>query len=70
MVMRPRHALAATAILTAVTLGSYRWVGNTLVRQVDTDRGGFATIADGPPSDQGPEQLPVEVTSRCGDGSW
>ncbi len=52
------------------TKTSYRWVGNTLVRQVDTDRGGFATIADGPPSDQGRDQLPAEFTTRCGGGSW
>jgi hypothetical protein len=52
------------------TKTSYRWVGNTMVRQVDTDRGGFATVADGPPSDQGPDQLPVEFTNRCGGGSW
>jgi hypothetical protein len=52
---------------------SYRWIGNTLVRQVDTDRGGFATVADGPPvvtSDQGRDQLPAEFTTRCGGGSW
>jgi hypothetical protein len=52
------------------TKTSYRWVGNTLVRQVDTDRGGFATIADGLNSDQGRDQLPAEFTTRCGGGSW
>jgi hypothetical protein len=55
------------------TKTSYRWVGNTLVRQVDTDRGGFGTIADGlpmPTSDQGRDQLPAEFTTRCGGGSW
>ena len=55
------------------TKTSYRWIGNTLVRQVDTDRGGFATVADGPPvvtSDQGRDQLPAEFTTRCGGGSW
>jgi hypothetical protein len=52
---------------------SYRWIGNTLVRQVDTDRGGFATVADGPTmptSDQGRDHLPAEFTTRCGGGSW
>ena len=51
----------------------YRWAGNTLVRQVDTDHGGFATVADGLPgmtSDQGRDQLPTEFTTRCGGGSW
>jgi hypothetical protein len=52
------------------TKTSYRWVGNTLVRQVDTDRGGFATIADGLNSVQGPDGLPAEFTTRCGGGSW
>jgi hypothetical protein len=52
------------------TKTSYRWVANTLVRQVDTDRGGFATIADGLNSDQGRDQLPAEFTTRCGAGSW
>jgi hypothetical protein len=52
------------------TKTSYRWVGDTLVRQVDTDRGGFATIADGLNSDQGRDQLPAEFTTRCGGGSW
>ena len=52
------------------TKASYRWVANTLVRQVDTDRGGFATIADGLNSDQGLDQLPAEFTTRCGAGSW
>jgi len=55
------------------TKTSYRWVGNNLVRQVDTDRGGFATVADGLPgmtSDQGRDQLPAEFTTRCGGGSW
>jgi hypothetical protein len=33
----------------AYTKTSYRWVGNALVRQVDTNRGGFATVADGLP---------------------
>ena len=52
---------------------SYRWVGNTLVRQVDIDRGGFATVAGSLPvvtSDQGRDQLPAEFTTRCGGGSW
>jgi hypothetical protein len=47
------------------TKTSYRWAGNTLVRQVDTDRGGFATVADGRPvvtSDQGRDHLPAEFT--------
>jgi hypothetical protein len=55
------------------TKTSYRWAGSALVRQVDTDRGGFATIADGLPgrlSDQGRDQLPAEFTTRCGGGSW
>jgi len=55
------------------TRTSYRWVGNALVRQVDTDHGGFATVADGLPgvtSDQGHDQLPAEFTTRCGGGSW
>jgi hypothetical protein len=52
------------------TKTSYRWVGNALVRQVDTDRGGFATIADGLPSDQGRGHLPAEFTTRCGGGTW
>jgi hypothetical protein len=55
------------------TKTSYRWIGSTLVRHVDTDRGGFATVADGPPvvtSDQGRDQLPAEFTTRCGGGSW
>jgi hypothetical protein len=52
------------------TKTSYRWVGDTLVREVNVDRGGFATVADGPPGDQGPDQLPVEFTNRCGGGSW
>jgi hypothetical protein len=55
------------------TKTSYRWAGNTLVRQVDTDHGGFATVADGLPgmtSDQGRDQLPTEFTTRCGGGSW
>ena len=55
------------------TKTSYRWIGSTLVRQVDTDRGGFDTVADGPPvvtSDQGRDQLPAEFTTRCGGGSW
>jgi hypothetical protein len=52
------------------TKTSYRWVGNTLVRQVDTDRGGFTTIADGLNSVQGPDQLPAEFTTRCGGASW
>jgi hypothetical protein len=40
---------------------------------VATDRGGFATVADGPSvvtSDQGRDQLPAEFTTRCGGGSW
>jgi hypothetical protein len=52
------------------TKSSYRWIGNTRVRLVDTDRGVFATIADGLPSDQGRDQLPAEFTIRCGGGSW
>jgi hypothetical protein len=55
------------------TKTSYRWVGNTLVRQVDTDHGGFTTIADGlsgMASDQGGDRLPAEFTTRCGGGSW
>jgi hypothetical protein len=52
------------------TKSSYRWIGNTRVRLVDTDRGGFATVADGLPSDQGRYQLPAEFTTRCGGGSW
>jgi hypothetical protein len=55
------------------TKTSYRWIGNTLVRQVDTDHGGFATVADGPPVvtiDHGRDQLPAEFTTRCGGGSW
>jgi hypothetical protein len=55
------------------TKTSYRWVGNALVRQVDTDHGGFATVADGLPgvtSDQGHDQLPAEFSTRCGGGSW
>ena len=46
------------------TKTSYRWVGNTLVRQVGTDHGGFATVADGLPgvtSDQGRDHLPSRV---------
>jgi hypothetical protein len=34
------------------TKASYRWVGAALVRQVDTDRGGFGTLADGPTAKQ------------------
>jgi hypothetical protein len=55
------------------TKTSYRWIGNTLVRQVATDRGGFAIVADRPSvvtSDQGRDQLPAEFTTRCGSGSW
>jgi hypothetical protein len=55
------------------TKTSYRWVGSALVRQVDTDHGGFATVADGLPgttSDQGRDHLPAEFTTRCGGGSW
>jgi hypothetical protein len=52
------------------TKTSYRWAGDALVRQVDTDHGGFATIADGLTGDQGGDQLPAEFTTRCGDGSW
>jgi hypothetical protein len=55
------------------TKTSYRWVGNALVRQVDTDRGGFGTVADGlamPTSQEGRDQLPSEFTTRCGGGSW
>ena len=55
------------------TKTSYRWVGHALVHRVATNRGGFATIADGlsvPTSDQGPDRLPAEFTTRCGGGSW
>jgi hypothetical protein len=55
------------------TKTSYRWAGNTLVRQVGTDHGGFATVADGLPemtSDQSRDHLPEEFTTRCGGGSW
>ena len=55
------------------TKTSYRWVGNMLVRQVDTDHGGFTTVADGLPgmaSDQGRDRLPAEFITRCGGGSW
>jgi hypothetical protein len=55
------------------TKTSYRWIGNALVRQVDTDHGGFATVADGLPgvtNDQGRDHLPAEFTTRCGGGSW
>jgi hypothetical protein len=55
------------------TKTSYRWAGDALVRQVDTDHGGFATVADGLPgmtSDQGRDHLPAEFTTRCGGGSW
>jgi hypothetical protein len=55
------------------TKTSFRWIGNTLVRQVDTDRGGFATVVDGPTmptSDQGRDHPPAEFTTRCGGGSW
>jgi hypothetical protein len=54
------------------TKTSYRWAGSALVRQVDTDRGGFATVANGLPgmtSDQGRDHLPAEFTNRCGGGS-
>lgn len=52
---------------------SYRWATSTLVRQVDTDRGGFGTVADGlpmPTSQEGHDQLPAEFTTRCGGGTW
>lgn len=52
------------------TKTSYRWVGDTLVRQVSVDRGGFATVAEGPTGGHGGTQLPAEFTNRCGDGSW
>ena len=55
------------------TKTSYRWAGDTLVRQVGTDHGGFATVTDGLPgmtSDQGRDHLPAEFTTRCGGGSW
>jgi hypothetical protein len=52
------------------TKTSYRWVGDTLVRQVNVDRGGFATVASGLAGGQGGDQLPAEFTTRCGDGSW
>ena len=55
------------------TKTSYRWVGNALVRQVSTDRGGFGTVADGlamPTGQEGHDQLPAEFTTRCGGGTW
>jgi hypothetical protein len=52
------------------TKTSYRWVGDTLVRQVSVDRGGFATIADGLAGGQGSDQLPAEFSTQCGSGSW
>jgi hypothetical protein len=52
------------------TKTSYRWVGDTLVRQVSVDRGGFATVAEGPTGGQGDTQVPAEFTTRCGGGSW
>jgi hypothetical protein len=55
------------------TKTSYRWVGDALVRQVDIDHGGFATVPHGvpiPTSEQGHDQLPGEFTTRCGGGTW
>jgi hypothetical protein len=55
------------------TKTSYRWISKTLVRQVDIDRGGFGTVADGlamPTGQEGHDQLPGEFTTRCGGGSW
>jgi hypothetical protein len=55
------------------TKTSYRWVGDALVRQVDIDRGGFGTVADGLPmstSQESHDQLPDEFTTRCGGGTW
>jgi hypothetical protein len=54
------------------TKTSYRWVGNALVRQVDIDHGGFATVPNGLSltSDQDRDQLPGEFTTRCGGGTW
>ena len=52
------------------TKTSYRWVADALVRQVDLDRGGFATVADGLTGDQVGHQLPPEFTTQCGGGSW
>jgi hypothetical protein len=49
------------------TKTSYRWAGSALVHQVDTDHGGFATVADGLPgmtSDQGRDHLPAELPRR------
>jgi hypothetical protein len=55
------------------TKTSYRWATSTLVRQVDTDHGGFTIIADGvpmPTSDPSHDLLPAEFTKRCGGGAW
>ena len=54
------------------TKTSYRWAGSTLVHPVDIDHGGFATVPNGlsPTSDQDPDQLPGEFTTRCGGGTW
>jgi hypothetical protein len=52
------------------TKTSYRWIGDTLVRQVNVDRGGFATVADGLTGGQGGDQLPAEFTTQCGSGRW
>jgi hypothetical protein len=50
------------------TKTSYRWAGSTLVHPVDTDHGGFTTIADGLPMPTS-DPLPAEFTTRCG-GAW
>lgn len=55
------------------TRTSYRWVSNTLLGQVDTDHGGFGTVADGlpmPTSQDGHDRLPAEFTTRCGGSTW
>jgi hypothetical protein len=50
------------------TKTNYRWAGSTLVHPVDTDHGGFTTIADGLPMPTS-DPLPAEFTTRCG-GAW
>jgi hypothetical protein len=55
------------------TKTSYCWVSNTLLGHVDTDHGGFGTVADGlpmPTSQEGHDRLPAESTTRCGGGTW
>jgi hypothetical protein len=44
------------------TKTSHRWASSTLVRQVDTTSGTFVAVPDDP--------LPLELTTRCGGGSW